>query len=231
MFSGVVFFEDMGGDLRGRRVEGEREKCELGNGFEGDRIIDGLLGGLPPRKGAVVAAKDTGNGDWIEVVRLKGFQNNGSGICLVVIGGFVGCQCAGARDGTVEVVGVRCSETGKVASGLCPCGCVGTVRMDDAGEFRECPVEGEVGFGIGRRAKGAGERSSVLEADNCHFIGGEGFDGNAGRFDEHQSAFTVENGDIAPCQDDQSGLMKTDICLVGDFLGGFLHGGEDGKWG
>lgn len=106
--------------------------------------------GWSPTKRGVAGYKDCRDGIGIEIG--KRAANGFTGFEFIVAGNFNRGEDIGHRNGAVEIVGVRRAQTGYRGVGLSPRGSVFRVRMRDASNVRELPIEFKVSRQIGGRA-------------------------------------------------------------------------------
>ena len=82
-----------------------------------------------------------GNGDRVKPLTSKAAHNDGAGVAHIGFGDFFCSERLGDGNRAVKVVGVRGAEAGNGAAGLCPGGGELRMRVDDAANLGELPVE------------------------------------------------------------------------------------------
>ncbi len=225
VFAEVVFVEDVLGERGEVGVEEEGIEGDAGAHFEGDAVVEGVLGGGAPGEGGVVVLEDGGEVEGVEVLLAEGIGDGVAGVGFVVVGDFCGGEGAAEGDGAVEVVGVSGAEAGEGATGLGPAGGGGAVGVADAANAGEGAVEDEVGGGVRGGAEGSCDLAAGgdLKGDEVFFA--EAMLGDAAGFDDHEAALGVEAADVAPGEADEAG--GGELAIGGEDLL-FERGGHGG---
>gem|GEM_PF-6710989 len=101
-----------------------------------------------PGEGTVVLDEDSGSVVGIEPC--EPFDDDVSGLLLVLAEHFVLPHVPGAGDIVMEVVRVGGSDVGDVLPGLCPCGGIGRMGVDYSADVLESLIEDKMCRGVGR---------------------------------------------------------------------------------
>jgi hypothetical protein len=181
----------------------------------------------------VAVLEDAGDGGWVELEVVEGFDDGEPCHAFVACGDFVRVEHAADGDFAVEVVGVGGAEAGERATGLGPCGGGGAVGVADACGGGEGAVDFEVGIAVGGRVERAFDAAAGCEVEDDEVFGAETVVGDPAGFDDHETAVAVESADIAPCEGDEAGGGEPEIGFEDLLFEIVEHGSgmEEGKIG
>jgi hypothetical protein len=196
VFAEVVAIEEGLGDASAFGVEGEGVVGHFGYGFEDYGVVGGIMGGEAPGKGGVPVNEAGGNGEGVDIVPLEVVDDGYA--CLVdvaAVDGIVG-EGLGARDRTVEVVGVSGAEGGYMQAGLGKAGGKLGVGVNDGSDGGEPAVEEGMGVEVGRGFEFALDQSAIEIGDD-HVLGVEVIIFNAGGFDDDEALVAVDAAGVA----------------------------------
>jgi len=215
VFAEVVAVKKLGGDLG--EVGGEHEVMPGHKGylFQNHGVVDSLVRGGTPGEGAVAADENAGDGVFIFVG--EGLDDDRSGLFFVGAVDLLGGHFTGAGHGAVEGVRMGGAENGNVKAALCHGCCPAAVGVDNSSDMGKGLVELKVG---GCVAGGIVFSFHDLagQIHNDHILCGHGAVLNAGGFYDHQPAFPVYAGNVAPGEGHKSVTGQSQIGFKNCFL-------------
>ncbi len=230
VFAEVVAVEEGLGDAGGVGLEGEGVVGHLGDGFEDDGVVGGVVGVSAPGEGGVAVDEAGGDGEGVDVVLLEVLDDGESGLVDVAAAdGLVG-EGWGAGDGTVEVVGVGGAEGRDGQAGLGEGGGELGVGVDDGADGEELAVEEGVGVEVGGGLEGAVDDGAVKVGDD-HVLGAEVVVVDAGGLDDDEALLAVDAGGVSEGVEDEAALDEFEVGFE-DFGAEFFeeHGKQDNGW-
>src|SRR5215469_16109556 len=123
----------------GFSIQQKRVRCHAGNVFKNDRMVGRVGRAWSPTEGSVAGYQDCGDSIGIKFGECA--ANGSAGFEFIVPVNFDGGQFMRHRNGSVEIVSVRRAKAWNGGVGLGPGGGVFRMRMGNASDVRELPVE------------------------------------------------------------------------------------------
>jgi hypothetical protein len=191
-----------------------RDRGDLGQLLENDRVVDRLLRRLAPGERAVPCHQH--HRGLVRIAPAETVDDLLPGLGLVVAPDRLRAHHLGAGDILGQVVGVGRAEDRDRQARLGPCRGVGRVGVDDPAQSLERPVESRVRLAVRRRAQRPLDRP-VVQIDHDHVGGGELFVGDAARLDREDAPLGIKRRDVAEGVDGEAPLgdLQVDLpCLL-----------------
>jgi hypothetical protein len=200
--------------------EGEGVVGHLGDGFEDDGVVGGVVGVLAPGEGSVAGDQAGGDGERVDAVELEVVDDGEAGLVDVAAGDRLIRQRLSTGDSPVEVVGVGGAEGGDGEAGLGEAGGELGVGVDDGADGGELAVEQRVRVEVGGGFECAVDDVAVEVGDD-HVFWPEVVVIDAGGLDDDEALLAVDAGSIAEGVEDQAALDQFQICFEDSGAKGF----------
>ena len=206
----VVAIEQGLRDTGAGLAEGKGVVGHLGDGFEDDGVVGGLVRCASPDERGVAVDETGGDGERVDFLlsesggRWRVRSHGHSGRRWLRREG----RCA--RDGAVEVVGVGGAEGRDGEAGLSEAGGELGVSVDDGADGGELPVEEGVGVEVGGGLERAVDDVAVEIGDD-HVVGAELVVVDAGGLDDDETLLAVDAAGVAEGVEDEAALDQFEI--------------------
>ena len=171
--------------------------------FEHDRVVDRLVRVLAPGERAVVVDEHGGNLCRVDAAALEFLDDDKAGVLFICVLDLLRRHAAGAGDLAVEIIALRGAHGVDAGAGLRKAGRPAAVRVDNAADGREGPVQLYVRRRVGRGLETALDAFAGLQTHEHDVVGGHLIVLHARRLDGDQAAFAVDGGDVAPGEGDK----------------------------
>ena len=171
--------------------------------FKHNGVVDRLVRVLAPGERAVVVDEHGGNLCRVDAAALEFLDDDKAGVLFIRVLDLLRRHAAGAGDLAVEIVALRGAHGVDAGAGLRKAGRPAAVRVDNAADGREGPVQFYVRRRVGRGLETALDALARFKTHEHDIVGGHFVIFHARRLDGDQAAFAVDGGDVAPCKGDE----------------------------